>query len=70
VDQRKYRRQTERRLLWAVIIILVVVGAALIGVFYGWPAIVTALLCLIPGALVILGLWLLLGWLERWLQDK
>ncbi len=70
MDRRNYRRQTERRLLWAVIFVLIVVGGGLVGVVYGWSAVVTALLCLVPGALLILALWALLSWVERSFKDR
>jgi len=59
-DVRRYRRRTERHLLVAVLVMLVVVGSALIGLIYGWRSTFTALLCLLPGALLIVVLWLLL----------
>jgi fatty acid desaturase len=68
-DVRRYRRQTDRRLLVAVLVMLVVVGSALIGLIYGWRSIFTALLCLLPGALIIVLLWLFLYGIERLMAD-
>lgn len=64
-DVREYRRRTERHLLVAVLVMLVVVGSAMIGLVYGWQSIFTALLCLLPATMLILLLWLLLSGMER-----
>lgn len=64
-DLRRYRRQTERRLLFGVLLFLVVIGSVLIGLIFDWEAALTALLCLLPGGGLILLLWLLLGGVER-----
>ncbi|MFP4344975.1 MAG: hypothetical protein ACLFU8_09800 [Anaerolineales bacterium] len=68
-DLRKHRKQTERRALLAVILALVVVGSVLVGLFYDWGAALTALACLLPGAITIVVLWLLLVGIERLLKD-
>jgi fatty acid desaturase len=67
-DLRELCRQTDRRLLVAVIVALVVVGGVAIGAIYGWQSIFTALICLIPGAGVIVLLFLFWGGIERWLR--
>ena len=64
-NPRARRKQAERRTLWAVGFILVVGGALSIGLVYGWPEALTALLCLIPGAVTIALLWGLLTLVER-----
>ena len=69
VDMRRYRQQTERHLLVGVLALLVVVGGVMIGLIYGWRSIFTALLCLVPGAVLIVLLWLLLGGVERLMRD-
>jgi len=69
-DLRQYRRQTDRRLLVAVLVMLVVVGSVLIGLIYGWRSVLTALLCLLPGALIIVLLWLFLYGIERLTADR
>lgn len=68
-DLRRYRRQTDRRLLVAVLVMLVVVGSVLIGLIYGWRSIFSALLCLLPGAVIIVLLWLFLYGIERLTAD-
>ena len=69
-DLRRYRRQTDRRLLMAVLVMLVVVGSVLIGLIYGWRSVFTALLCLLPGALLIVLLWVFLHGIERLIADR
>jgi O-antigen/teichoic acid export membrane protein len=69
-DMRRYRRRTERQLLAAVLFMLVVVGSVLIGLIYGWRNVITAVLCLVPGALIIVLLWLLLRGVEYLTRDS
>ena len=64
-DQRRYRRQTENRLMLGVLLVLVVGGGGLIWLIFGQAAGMSSLLCLVPGAVTIAVLWLLLGGLER-----
>jgi hypothetical protein len=68
-DMRAYRRQTERRLVIAIVFILVLAGSVVIGLVYGWPAVFTGLLCLLPGAGVFLLLWIVLSVVERLSRD-
>ncbi|MCU0521456.1 MAG: hypothetical protein MUF84_12275 [Anaerolineae bacterium] len=49
----------------SVVVILLVVGGVVIGLVYGWQSTLTGLLCLMPGATVLVLLWLLLRALER-----
>lgn len=67
-DVRGIRRQTERRLLIAVVVALVVVGGIAIAAIYGWRSIFTALICLLPGAGIITALFLFWGGIDRWLR--
>ncbi len=64
-NPRARRKRAERHTLWAVVFILVVVGALSIGLVYGWSDALTALLCLIPGAVTIALLWGLLTLVEK-----
>ena len=64
-DLRKARRRFERTLIISVVAILLVGGGVLIGLIYGWPSALTGLLCLVPGAAVLVLLWALLRALER-----
>jgi hypothetical protein len=65
-NMRKYRRQSERQLVLIVIAFLVLVGGGLIGLIYGWIAMLSALPCLLGGAAIIGGLFLFLELAERW----
>jgi len=69
-DMRAYRRQTERHLVIAIIVMFVLVGSLVIGLVYGWPAVFTGLLCLLPGAGVFLLLWIVLAVIERLSRDS
>jgi len=68
LSARQLRRQNERRLLIVSILILVVVGGGLIGIFFGPGEMLVALPCLLSGAGAILGLFLLLTLIERWVN--
>ena len=67
-DYRHTRQRADRQLLGLVIGVLLLVGGGLIYVIYGRWAVVTGLFCLIPGAGLILLLWALLSWIERWVE--
>lgn len=69
MDYRRYRRQTDRRLLALVIGTLLIGGGGLIYLIYGRWALVTGLACLLPGAGVIVLLWGLLSLIERWVGE-
>lgn len=68
-DYRRTRRHADRQFLWLVIGVLFLVGGGLIYAIYGRWAVLTALFCLVPGALLILLLWGLLSLIERWLGE-
>jgi CHASE2 domain-containing sensor protein len=65
---RRWRKQSERQLLILVILVLVIVGGGIVGLVYGWGALLTALPCLLGGAGIILVLYLLLLFIERWVR--
>lgn len=65
-DYRRLHKQTERRLLLAAVFFLVIVGGGLIGVVFGPVEMLASLPCLLSGAGLILGLFLLLVIIERW----
>ncbi|MBP6472117.1 MAG: hypothetical protein KBE23_08470 [Chloroflexi bacterium] len=65
-NMRRNRQETDKRLLVLVIFMLVVVGGGLIGLIFGWEAVVTAVPCLLGGALLILVPWGLLTLAEKW----
>ncbi len=56
-DPKKYQRELERDLVIGAGVLLVVVGSVLTGAIYGWEAAFGSLLCLLPGAGVLFGLW-------------
>jgi protein-S-isoprenylcysteine O-methyltransferase Ste14 len=64
-DLRKDRQRMERQLVVAAVVLFLIAGGILVGFIYGWPAIITALLCLLPGLLGLVLLWLLLRLLEH-----
>jgi hypothetical protein len=68
-DYRRIRRRTDRQMLWLVLGGLLMIGGGLIYLIYGKWALATGLLCLIPGAGLILFLWGLLSLIERWVGD-
>ena len=68
-DYRKYRRQNELRMLYSVLATLVLLGGGLIALIFGPGAGISGLACLLFGAGVIAGLWLLLTLVERWTND-
>ncbi|GEM_PF-4555410 len=67
-EGRQRRREWERRNLFLVLGMLLLGGEAIIGLLYGRSAALSALLCLVPAAMLILLLWLLLVAVERWLD--
>jgi protein-S-isoprenylcysteine O-methyltransferase Ste14 len=69
-DIRRLRKETDRKLLIMVLVMLVLVGGGLIAVIYSPTALLTALPCLLSGAGLILTLYLLLAGLERWLDKE
>ncbi len=65
-NMRVYRQQTDKKLLNLVLFTLVVVGGGLIALIWGPAALLTALPCLMGGALLILIPWTILTALEKW----
>jgi hypothetical protein len=68
-DYRRYRRETDRKLLLAVVLFLLLVGSGLVAVIYRPAAGVLAFICLLSGVSIILLLWILLSLIERWVGD-
>jgi hypothetical protein len=68
-NYRKARRSRERTLLVLVIFVLVVIGDGLIGLIWGMRSALLGGLCLLSGAILITGLWLLLNLVERWVGE-
>ena len=67
-NMRARRRREQRRLFWAVVAFLVVVGSITIALVYGPQAAALGLGCLLAGAGVLGLLWLILLLIERWAQ--
>lgn len=68
-DYRRYRRETDRKLIIAVVLFLLVVGSGLIAIIYRPGAGITAFICLLGGVGIISLLWILLTLIERWVGD-
>jgi hypothetical protein len=68
-NMRRYRKESNRKFLILVIFTLVVVGGGLIALILGPEALLTALPCLLGGAVLILVPWLLLTFIEK-LRDR
>ena len=66
LSSREIRKNNDRFTLIMVLFTLVVVGSMLIGLVYGWLAILTALPFLLGGALLIFVPWGLLVLIEKW----
>ncbi len=69
-NYRQTRRNEERRLVILVIIVLVVVGGGLIGLIWGAGTALVGTLCLLGGATLIGGLWLLLELVQKVVGDE
>ena len=67
-SSRELRRRQERQLVMIVLLTLVVVGGGLIGIVFGWEALLGSLPCLLAGAGAIVGLYLLFVAMERWVR--
>ena len=65
-SSREIRKSNDRFTLIMVLFTLVVVGSLLIGLIYGWLAILTAVPILLFGALLIFVPWGLLVLIEKW----
>jgi len=66
LSAREIRKNNDRFTLVMVLFTLVVVGSLLIGLIYGWLAILTALPFLLGGAFLIFVPWGLLVLIEKW----
>jgi hypothetical protein len=68
-NYRKNRRRQDRFLLLLVLLVLVGIGTGLIYLIWGFQDAVAGLACLLPGAAIIVGLWFLLSFIEKWVSD-
>ncbi|MBN1659364.1 MAG: hypothetical protein JXA93_13245 [Anaerolineae bacterium] len=65
----RHRRGTEARLVAGGYLILIVIGGALVWLLYGRAAALTAVICLLAMASIVVLLWLILSLLERWVGE-
>jgi len=68
-DYRRYRRETERKLAFAVVLFLLVVGSGLIALIYKPGAGILGFIFLLGGVSIIALLWILLTLIEGWVRD-
>ena len=68
-DLRSYRKRTERNLVIGAALLFAVAGTLLVGFIYDWGAALTALLCLLPGAGILVALWLLMAGMEPFTKE-
>jgi hypothetical protein len=69
-DLRRQRAQLYRQLTILTVLVLVVVGGGLITLFYGAPAGLLGVLCLLTGAAVIGLIWLVFTLIGRWVNPN
>ena len=67
-NNRKLREETDRKMLWMVVLTLVVFGGIVVGLIYGTMAFVAALPFLLLGALAIGILYLILSGIDYLLK--
>jgi hypothetical protein len=67
-DYRRRRRVEDRTQLILVIAVLVIIGTGLIALIWDVQTALLGGLCLLIGAITILGLWGLLSLLEKWVD--
>lgn len=65
----RHRRQTQARLIFGGLVILVIVGGGLVWAVYGRAAALIAVSCLLTVAGLFGLLWLILTLLERWVKE-
>lgn len=65
----RHRRQTQARLIFGGLLILVLVGGGLVWAVYGRVAALTAVICLLSMGGIFGFLWLILSLLDRWVKE-
>ena len=65
-NTRRFGQESDRKYLYLVIFTLVVVGGTLIALIYGPESLLTALPCLLGGAVLILLPWVVLTLIQKW----
>ena len=66
----RHQRQTQARLIFGGLLILVIVGGGLVWAIYGRAAALTAIGCLLTVAGLFGLLWLILTLLEQWVKEE
>lgn len=66
---RQTRRRNERTLLFLALLVLVAGGAIIIGLIWGVQMALTGSVCLVGGAVLITGLWLLLSLVQKLVEE-
>jgi hypothetical protein len=67
---RRFQRQTELRLVVAVVVFLTIVGNGLVWLFMGQEIAMSSIMCSVGGALLFGGLYGLMALLERWSEKR
>ena len=65
-NTRRFGQESDRKYLYLVIFTLVIVGGILIALIYGPESLLTALPCLLGGAVLILLPWAVLAFIQKW----
>lgn len=65
-NTRRFGQESDRKYLYMVIFTLVVVGGFLIALIFGPESLLTALPCLLGGAVLILLPWFVLNLIQKW----
>jgi len=65
-NTRRFGQESDRKYLYLVIFTLVVVGGLIIALIYGPSSLLTALPCLLGGAVLILLPWDVLTLIQKW----
>ena len=65
-SSRSFRQESDRRYLLLAIFTLVVIGGGLIAIIFGPESLLTALPCLLGGAVLLLLPWAVLALIQRW----
>jgi protein-S-isoprenylcysteine O-methyltransferase Ste14 len=69
-DMRRLRRDTNRRMLWMTLFVLVGIGGGLIAVTYGANAALVGSGCLLAGAGLIGLLWFVFTLIGKWAGEE
>ena len=65
-NTRQDKRENDHKILYLVLFTLVVIGGLLIALVFGQKSLLTALPCLLGGAILILLPWFTLALIQKW----